>query len=96
MLVKRLQPSIARNSAIKDKFLECFFHMILTYYRVGLTKPGKDERDKAVGTAAAQLAGLEKSYGDDFGNEAMKKRVNDLLAAEPALKAAFEASRKKK
>jgi hypothetical protein len=94
-LVRRLQSQIG-NPAVKAKFLDCYFHMILSYYKDGMTKAGKDERDKVTAEATIQLANFEKSYGEDFGNEAVKKQVDELLAKEAALKAAFEASRKKK
>ena len=94
MLVRRLKEQIG-NPAIKAKFLECYYHMILTFYRAGMTKPGKEDRDKAISATATKLAEFEKSY-EDFGNDAVKKRVDELLAAEPALKTAFEAARGKK
>jgi len=94
-LRKRLSSQMGRNPALKDRYLECYLRMIVSYYRFGLTKPSKEDRDKFTAATAAQLAGLERSYGDDFGGEALKKQVIDLLSSEQGLKAAFEAARKK-
>jgi TolA-binding protein len=90
----RLQKQINNSAALKEKFLDCYFHMIRSYYRWGMTKTDKAARDKFTADTATQYAALERSY-EGFGSDAVQKKVTELLAAEPALKAAYEAARKK-
>lgn len=94
-LTRRLARDAPKGGAVKEHYLECYYHMIVNYLKMGLAKPAQQERDKYLKTAALQIAGLEKAW-EDFGSEASKRRFTELLAQEPALREQYEAVRKKK
>ncbi len=94
-LTRRLAKDAPKGGAVKEHYLECYYHMIVSYLKQGQTKAGQKERDGYLRTAALQIAGLEKSW-EDFGSEGSKKRFAELLAQEPALREQYEAVRKKK
>jgi hypothetical protein len=94
-LVKKLAPAAQKGGAAKEHFLECYFHMILCYVKVGLTKAGADERDKQLLLAAKKIVDLERDW-EDFGSEASKKRFLELFAQEPALKQQYDTVKRKK
>jgi hypothetical protein len=92
-LMKRLAPvARERGGQTKENYLECFYHMVSSFL----------EREKAGGkagaaarTAAKQIADFEKNW-EDFGSPASKKRFEDLLASDPALKTEYETRKNQK
>jgi hypothetical protein len=94
-MVKSLAKTTGRGVREKEFYLEAYFHMVFCYVKLGMAKPGKVDRDKALRQAALRIVELERSW-DDFGSDTSKKRFTDLLAAEPALKEQYTDARKKK
>lgn len=93
-LTKRLARDVQKGGAVKEHYLECFYQMIATYVKVGLQKAGSEERDKYLRTAALQILQFEKSW-EEFGSEASKKRFQELLSQQAALREQYEALKKK-
>lgn len=89
-----MRKRINQGGAALERYLECYYYSVAAYLRVGQGKPSQAERDKYARTAAQQIANLEASW-PGFGSDASKKRFTELLAAQPAVKAAYEAIRKK-
>lgn len=95
-LVKILARQAGKGGQVKENYLECYYHMVYCYVKLGEAKVGKEEKDKFLRQAAQQVVQLERSWGEDFGSEASRKRFDELFAQEPALKLAYEGLRKKK
>jgi hypothetical protein len=95
--VDKLKAKAESDLQVREKYLEFYYHTAYSFYKFGVAtreKGDKAKGDKAVREAAIQLAQLEKTW-KGFGTEASTKRIEDLLAAEPELKAQFEAQKKK-
>ena len=52
---------------LKEIYLDCYYHMVLCFYKHGLTASTKEARDKSLASAARQIVELEKAWGGDFG-----------------------------
>ena len=84
-----------RGGLVKENYLECYYHMVYCYLQIGMEKPGKADRDKYIHKAALQIVQLERSW-EDFGSDASKKRFQELLASNAALKEQYDAAKNKK
>jgi hypothetical protein len=94
-LTKRLAPEVQKGGGIKENYLECYYHMVYCYTKMGMARSAQSERDKFLQTAALQIVQLETNW-EEFGSEASKKRFSELLSQESALREAYEAVKKKK
>lgn len=95
--VNKLKAKAESDLQVREKYLEFYYHTAYSFYKFGVQtreKGDKAKGDKAIREAAIQLAQLEKTW-KGFGTEASTKRIEDLLAAEPELRAQFEAQKKK-
>lgn len=93
-LVKALGPQVSKGGAVRDRYFEVYFYMILSSVKLGQTKVAAEERDKAMENAARQIISLETSW-PDLGGDVSKARFADLLTTESALKAKYEELKKK-
>jgi hypothetical protein len=93
-LVKQLAPKAQTDPRLKEIFLECYYHLVLSYYRHGLTLSTKDARDKSLALAAGRIVEFEKAWGADFGGDVSKQRFDELFTEAPALRKAYLAARK--
>jgi hypothetical protein len=93
-LSKNLARLAGRDADMKEHFLECYYHMVFSFYKDGQAKASKSDREKATKTAALEIARLEKGW-EEFGGGASKKRFEELLAQERGLKEEYLAARKK-
>ena len=59
-LVERLKRVMDTNPPMKEKFFDCYFHMIRAYYRFGTAKPDKAAHAKYVTDTGARLASFER------------------------------------
>jgi hypothetical protein len=84
-IVRRLLPQVTRDNAMKDKFLEAYFHVVYCFvkYGQGLTDPAR--REKELRRAAAQTVELDKKW-PNYGGDASAKRFNELFRKEPDFK----------
>jgi hypothetical protein len=85
-LVKALGPQVSKGGAVRDRYFEVYFYMILSSVKLGQTKVAAEERDMAMENAARQIISLETSW-PDLGGDVSKARFADLLTTESALKA---------
>jgi hypothetical protein len=91
-LLKQLASKVRDGGEpIKEMYFDVYFNIVLCE----INRAPKEERDKALDAAAAQIATFEKSW-EDFGNETSKRRFTELLDKDPALKAKYEAAKVKK
>src|SRR5262249_37375508 len=91
-MLKRLLPKADKDPAVKEKYLEFYYHVVYSFYKFGATTMDPAKADRTIKEAGKQMAELEKKWGG-WGSDASAKRFNDLLAAEPKLKAAYEAAK---
>ena len=87
--VRKLKPQAEADVQVREKYLEFYYHTAYCFYKYGVTSPDKAKGDKAIKDAASQLVQLDKTW-KGFGSETSTKRIQELLAKEPALKAQFE------
>jgi hypothetical protein len=95
--VNKLKAKAESDLQVREKYLEFYYHTAYGFYKFGVLTREKGDKvkgERAIKEAAVQLAQLEKTW-KGFGTEASTKRIEDLLAAEPELKAQFEAQKKK-
>jgi hypothetical protein len=85
-LVKNLNKTAPTDQRIKEIYLDCYYHMTVCMYKHGQTQATPAARAKYTKQARGLIVTLKKSWGDDFGSEASKKRFEDFLAQEPALR----------
>jgi hypothetical protein len=93
---KPLVTQLARKASeprLKETYLECYYHMVLCYYKYGQTLGTKVERLKYARGAAQQALDLEKSW-EGFGSDASKKRFEELFGQETTLREQYQALKK--
>jgi hypothetical protein len=93
-LVKQLARRAQDNRVMKEHYLECYFHMILSYYKYGQSLPSPAKRKEYARGAARRIAELDRNW-EDFGSEASKRRFEELFSQESELKREYEALKKK-
>jgi hypothetical protein len=95
-LVKQLVRKAGTDPRMKERYLECHYHMVRCYLLNSLGKgKSKDERAKALRGAARQILDLEKSW-DGFGSDSSKKRYDELFEEYPELRKVYRALKKGK
>jgi hypothetical protein len=87
-LVKLLLPKIASDNQLKRSYQECYLLLVENAYRQAQLQSDKDKAAKGVKDAAELIVDLEKRQLG-FGDEGTRRGYQDLLDAEPALKAAY-------
>jgi hypothetical protein len=92
-LTRNLAKKATQGGQNKENYLECYYHMVFCYLKLGLAEPTRGKRDNAIHTAAVQIAALERSW-EDFGSDASKKRFTALLESDRDLKEQYEAAKK--
>jgi hypothetical protein len=95
-LVRQLARHAQKGGQPKEHYLECYYHMVECYVKIGAGKASKTDRDKFLRQAAQQVVQLERNWGEDFGSEASKKRFTELLGRDAGLKEHYDTLRKKK
>jgi tetratricopeptide (TPR) repeat protein len=88
-LLRQLHPKIATDNALKEHYLECYYHVTLCMCKHAATLEDMKKKEKQIRDAAQQIIDLE-SRGDNFGTDASRKRFEELLAADAALKAMYD------
>jgi hypothetical protein len=88
-LVQKLKDKANSDNAMKDHYLELYYHVAYCFLKhgQGLTDPAKKE--KMLKEAAHQVVELEKKW-EGFGSDVSRKRFEELLAKEPDLKERYE------
>jgi outer membrane protein assembly factor BamD (BamD/ComL family) len=84
-IVRRLLPQVTRDNAMKDKFLEAYFHVVYSFVKHGQSLNDPARRDKELRRAAAQAAELDRKW-PNYGGDASAKRFNDFFRKEPGFK----------
>jgi tetratricopeptide (TPR) repeat protein len=87
-LVKQLHQPAQKDNHLKEKYLECYYHVTYCFVNHAKGMTDKAKAEKTIKDAAEQIVKLEQGIG--FGNDASAKRFQDLLAKEPALKEQYE------
>jgi hypothetical protein len=87
-LVKALVKRAETDNAMKEHYLEIYFLMVECLVEYGKGKEAM-KKQKAFQDASTLIDQLEKKF-TGFGNEATKKRFQDLLNANPELKKEHE------
>ena len=88
-MMKKLLPKVSADPIVKEKYLEFYYHVVYSFYKFGATTSDPAKKERAIRDAGGQLAALDKQMGG-FGSDASAKRFEELLKAEPALKAAYD------
>jgi hypothetical protein len=88
-LTKNLAKRAEQGGQNKENYLECYYHMIFCFLKIGQNATTKGKRDQAIHETAVKIAQLEQSW-PDFGSDASKKRFTELLASDPDLKKEYE------
>jgi hypothetical protein len=88
-LVRQLLPRVSTDNAMKEHYLEFYYHVAYSFYKYGQTQQDPAAREKAVREAAHQIVELEKKW-DNFGSDASRRRFTELLAREAPLKEQYD------
>ncbi len=88
-LVKQLLPRASSDNAMKENYLECYYHVAYCFLKYGQGLEDAAKKDKMIKDAAKQVVELEKKW-EGFGSDASKKRFEELLAKEPQLKEQYD------
>jgi hypothetical protein len=90
-LMLSLRPKLQDNR-IKEQYFDCYYHLTYCILKNALKKTDKKTRQKDIHVAATFITRLEDQ--PDQGTEVCKKRLEELLAQEPLLKAEYAAIKK--
>jgi hypothetical protein len=88
-LVRQLLPKASTDNALKEHYLECYYHIIYCFLKHAQEQDDPAKKEKLIKEAANQIVQLEKRW-DGFGSDASKKRFEELLEKEPQLKEAYD------
>jgi hypothetical protein len=88
-LVKQLLPKVSADNAMKEQYLECYYHVTYCFLKHAQGLDDTAKKEKLLKEAASQIVQLEKKW-DGFGSEASKKRFEELLGKEPQLKDEYD------
>jgi hypothetical protein len=88
-IVKQLLPRVNADNAMKEHYLECYYHVAYCYLKHAQGLDDAAKKEKYIKDAAGQIVQLEKKW-DGFGSEASKRRFEELLEKEPQLKEEYE------
>jgi hypothetical protein len=93
-LVQQLLKKASTDNALKEKYLEAYYHVVFCFLKHGQNQPVQANREKHIKDAARQIVALEKRWMG-FGSDASAKRFKDLLQNEPELQKAYDAEKPK-
>jgi hypothetical protein len=88
-LVKQLQSRADKDNVIKERYLECYYHVAYCFVKHGRGLSDRAKAEQHYKNAAAQIVELEKKW-PGFGSDAAAKRFQELLDKEPDLKTQYE------
>jgi tetratricopeptide (TPR) repeat protein len=88
-IVRRLLPSVTRDNALKEKYLEAYYHVVYCLVKDGQARTDPALKQKALQRAAGQTLELNKKW-PNFGGGASSRRFTDLLDREPDFKQTVE------
>jgi hypothetical protein len=88
-LVKQLHPRADKDNVLKERYLECYYHVAYCLVKHGRGLSDRAKAEQHYKNAAAQIVELEKKWAG-FGSDASAKRFQELLEKEPGLKAQYE------
>jgi hypothetical protein len=88
-LVRQLLPKASTDNAMKEHYLECYYHVAYCFFKHGQGLSDPARKEKMLRDAANQIVQLEKKW-ENFGSDASARRFEELLAREPELKAQYE------
>ena len=89
--MQQMRPKLADNK-IKEQYYDCYYHMSYSIYRHALKMADAVKRTQNIRVAANYIVRLEAQQ--DPAAEATKKRFQDLLVQEPALREQYEELKK--
>jgi hypothetical protein len=88
-LVRQLHSKVNTDNALKEHYLECYYHVAYCMCKHAATIEDMMKKEKQIKTAAQQIIDLEKNW-ENYGSDASRKRFEDLLAADAVLKSEYE------
>jgi hypothetical protein len=88
-IVKQLMPKVSTDNALKEHYLECYYHVTYCFLKHAQGQNDPAKKGKLLKEAAGQIVQLERRW-DGFGSDASRKRFEELLAKEPELKEEYE------
>jgi hypothetical protein len=89
LINKSLLPKVSTDPKIKEQYFECYSYLLTSMMALAQDEKDSTKKAKIVHNAADRLTQLEKNW-PDLGGEVSKARFQQLLNAEPALKAEYE------
>jgi hypothetical protein len=93
-LVKQLHQRAATDNAIKDRYLESYYHVVCCTLKHAQGVSDTAKAAQYVKAAAAQVVELERKWMG-FGSDASARRFQELLEKEPGLKAEYDRQKAK-
>jgi hypothetical protein len=88
-LVDFLKKRAETDNALKEQYLECYFHMAYAVYKHGQAAADAGEKERMLRKAAGQIVELEKKW-DGYGSDTSRQRFEELLAKEVPLRECCE------
>jgi hypothetical protein len=88
-LVDYLKKKVDTDNAMKEPYLECYFHMTYSMYKHGQAAGDAAEKEKMLKKAAGQIVELERKW-EGFGSDTSRRRFEELLGKESPLKERYE------
>ena len=93
MIAKILKdPKALQNPKIKEQYYDCYYHRAYCIYKYALKLPDAKKRTQNIRIAATYIVKLE-ALPDETAH-ATKKRFQELLGQEPALKEQYDELKK--
>ena len=90
-LMQSMRPKLGDNK-IKEQYFDCYYHLAWCIYKNALKIPDASQRKQGVQQAAKYIVRFENQQ--DTAAEICKKRFQELLEQEPALKAQYDELKK--
>jgi hypothetical protein len=88
-IVRKLLPSVMRDNALKEKYLEAYYHVVYSFVKFGQAQSDASQKEKALRRAALQTVELEKKW-PNYGGDSSARRFSDLLSKESDFKEVVE------
>lgn len=88
-LVQSLVKKASTDNALKEQYLECYYHVVYCFLKHGQNQVDPVKRAKFIKDAATQIIALEARWMG-FGSEASTKRFQELLQKELELKQVYD------
>jgi hypothetical protein len=84
-LMLKLRPQIEKNAKLRDKYFDCYYHMVYCFYKNAMRLTDQGKKQEYVRKAAGFINTLKKRQ-PDMGSDVLKKKYDDLLQKEDYLK----------